>query len=182
MPKISAEIKNQIAALSKIELEEIVTKMAAKEKTVFDYLLVNYFEKETGENELFEKTKMDLDLLFRKSYKGFSEKLQLANMISACVKRINEFSKICKNKHLEADLLMYVLEIPFSLSTNMFGTCFTAYDYKVGLMVKRVITIVQTKLHPDYKIEYAEKINDYLTILHRTSNHIDFIYGLPKSI
>lgn len=70
MPKITTEIKNQIAALSKIDLEKLVIKMASKDKAIFDYLLVNYFEKETGENELFDKTKTDLDLLFSKSYKG----------------------------------------------------------------------------------------------------------------
>lgn len=73
---------------------------------------------------------------------------------------------------------MYVLEPVFMLPTNLLGSCFTACDYKVTLMLKRVITLVQTRLHPDYKIEYAEKINSYLTILHRTSNHID----LPQSI
>src|SRR5450755_4620861 len=106
MPKISPEIKKQITAISKAELEKIVMKMAAKDKTVFDYLLVNYLEKETGENELFEETKMDLDLLFRKSYKGFAKQLQLANMLSACMQRIKVFSGICKNKNLEADLVM----------------------------------------------------------------------------
>ena len=181
MPKISTEIKNRIATISKTELEKIIIKMAAKDKAVFDYLLVN-LEKETGENDLFEETKMDLDSLFRKSYKGFSKELQLANMLSACIKRINQFSKICKKRDLEADLMMHVLEFIFSHSTNLFGICFTAYDYRVALMINRVITIVQTNLHPDYKIEYAEKINKYLTILHRTSNHIDFIYGLPAQI
>jgi hypothetical protein len=182
MPKISPEIKKQIAGISKTELEKIVIKMAAKEKAVFDYLLVNYLEKETGENELFEETKMDLDFLFIKSYKGFAQQLQLANMLSACIQRINKFSKICKNKNLETDLVMYVLAPVFELPTGLLGTCFTACDYKVGLMVKRVVTLVQTRLHPDYKIEYAEKINNYLTILHHTSNHINVIFGLPKSI
>jgi hypothetical protein len=181
MPKISPEIKKRITAISKIELEKIVIKLAAKDKAVFDYLFVNYLEKETGENDLFEEAKMDLDLLFRKSYKGFAQQLQLANMISACVQRINGFSKICKNKNLETDLLMYVLELVF-MAPDLLGTCFTAYDYKVAQMVKRVITLVQTRLHPDYKIEYAEKINSYLTILHRTSRHIDFIFALPESI
>jgi hypothetical protein len=178
MPKISPEIKKQIAAISKTGLEKIVIKMAAKDKAVFDYLLVNYLEKETGENELFEEAKMDLDFLFTKSYKGFAQQLQLANMISACIQCINRFSKICKNRNLETDLVMYVLEAVFELPASLLGTCFTAYDYKVTLMLKRVITLVQTRLHPDYKIEYAEKINNYLTILHRTSNYIN----LPKSI
>jgi hypothetical protein len=182
MPKISSEIKEKIASLSKVELEKIVVRFASKDKAVVDYLLVNYFDKETGEIDLFEEAKRDLELLFRKSYKGISAEMKLANMVSACIKRINIFSKICKNKKLEADLLMYVLKFIFSLSTNLFGTCFTAFDYKVALLVKRLITLVEKKLHPDFKIEYADSINDYLRILHSTSNHNDFIYGLPQSI
>ena len=94
----------------------------------------------------------------------------MANMLSACIKRINEFTKISKNKALEADLLMYILEIPFSLNETMFGTCFTQYDTKVAMILKRLINVVTKKLHEDYKIEYEEKINNYLQILHRNSN------------
>jgi hypothetical protein len=123
-----------------------------------------------------------LEIIFRKRYKGFSEQLQLANMLRACIKRINEFTKISKNKVLEADLLLHILEIPFSLTTNMFGTCFTQYDTKVAMILNRLINIVTKKLHEDYKIEYEDKINDYLQILHRTSSHIDTVYNLPKAI
>lgn len=182
MTKISSDIKNQISLLSKKELETIVFKLAAKEKVVYNYLLVNYIDKDTGENDLFEQTKSALDLLFLKSYKGFSEQLQLANMLSACTKCISDFSKACKNKKLETDLLVHVLEYIFSLSTNFFNTCFTAYDYKVALMLKRVITLIENKLHPDFKIEYSEKINMYLKILHRTSNHINAVNSLPQQI
>ncbi len=123
-----------------------------------------------------------MEIIFRKRYKGFSEQLQLANMLRACIKRINEFTKISKNKVLEADLLLHILEIPFSLTTNMFGTCFTQYDTKVAMILNRLINIVTKKLHEDYKIEYEDKINDYLQILHRTSSHIDTVYNLPKAI
>ena len=182
MPRISAEIKKQIKELSHAELQQIVLKVAAKEKSVYDFLLVNYLDKASGEQELFDQTKADLDLLFRKGYRGFSEELQLANMLAACIKRINEFTKVSKNKVMEADLLMYILEVPFSLSTNLFGTCFTQYDTKVALIVKRLITLVTKNMHEDFRIEYAVTINDYLQILHRTSNHIDTIYLMPKTI
>ena len=129
-----------------------------------------------------KQAKEDLDSLFMKSYKGYTDQLRLANMLSACTKRINEFSKICKNKTLEIDLVMHVLEAIFSETTNLFGTCFTTFDYKVGVMVKRAITLIETKIHPDYKIEYSSKINSYLNVLHRTANHIDAIYGMPEAI
>ena len=182
MPRLTTEIKEQIKNLSHKELEQIVLKLAAKEKSVCDFLLVNYLDKESGEQELFEKTKADLDILFQKGYKGFSEQLQLANMLASCIKRINVFTKVSKNKILEADLLLYVLDTPFSLSTSLLGTCFTKYDTKVAMIVKRLITLVTKNLHEDYKVEYESAINDYLTILHRTSSHIDMVYNLPKAI
>ena len=112
----------------------------------------------------------------------FSEELKLANMLGACAKRVTEFSKNCKNKNLEADLLLYVLAIPFSLNPAMFGTCFTAYNYKVAALLKRLITLVDSKMHLDFKIEYQSKINGYLSVLHRYSSHLDYVYSLQKSI
>ncbi|HEY9170244.1 MAG TPA: hypothetical protein VIN72_12200 [Lutibacter sp.] len=163
-------------------MQEIVLKLTSKEKLIFDFVIINYLDKESGEKELFETAKVDIDLISRKRYNGHTQELQLANMLVACTKRVNEFTKVSKNKVLEADLLMHILDIPFSLSTNRFGTCFTKYDTKVAMIVKRLINIVTTKLHEDYKIEYEASINDYLKILHRTSNHINTVYNLPKEI
>lgn len=182
MPRLNAEIKEQIKKLDNKELQDIVLKLASKEKMVFDFLITNYLDKDSGEKKLFESTKTDLEIIFGKRYKGFAEQLQLANMLGACIKRINEFTKISKNPVMEADLLLHILDIPFSLTTNMFGTCFTQYDTKVAMIVKRLINVVTKKLHEDYRIEYVETINDYLKILNRTSSHIDTVYNLPKSI
>src|SRR6056297_2235727 len=176
MPRLSTEIKEQIKNLSKDDLQQIVLKLASKEKVAYDYLWINYLNKENGEQELFEKTKTEIDLLTYKQYKGFSEQLRLANMLAACVKRINEFKKISNNKIMEADLLLFVLdEIPFSLPTDFFGTCFTKYDTKVAQIVKRLITLVTKKLDEEYRADYEDKINHYLKILHQTSNHLDMI-------
>ena len=182
MAKVATVITTKIGELSKKELEKLVLKAAAKDKFFHDYLLVNYFEKEHGEQDLFEQAKAEIEILLHKNYKGFAEEIQLANMLGACAKRITEFSKICKNKSLEADLIMMVLEIPFSLSTNIFCTCFTAFNYKVVLLMKRIINLLQNKMHEDYQVQYREKINEYLTILHRTSDYLDYVNALPHDI
>ena len=182
MPRLSSEIREQIKELPKEKLEEIVVKMAAKEKSFFDFLIVNYLDKSGGENEMFEKTKTDLDIIFAKSYKGYAEQLKLVKMLNASIKRLSEFIKICKNKEMEADLLVYILEEIFGYPYNLLGTCFTTYDTRIGIILRRLMNHVQNKMHPDHFIGYQDKINRYLTILHRTSNHIDTIYTLPKSI
>lgn len=182
MPKVDTEMKKEIELLPKDDLIKLVIKAAGQSQDFFNYLLVNHIDKEGGEAHLFEQAKNDLQKLFFKGYKGFSDELRLANMLAACNKRIIEFSKSVKNKKLELDLIMIVLEVPFSMSTNSFTTCFTKYNYQVSLLVKKAITIIKTKLHEDYKLDYLPIINNYLDILHRTSNYLDYIYALPESI
>lgn len=182
MAKPASIISSGIGNLSKKELEKLVLKAASRDKSFHDYLLVNYFDKEFGEQDLFEQAKNDIDILITKRYKGFAEELQVAKMLSACLKRIVEFSKICKNKSLEADLILYVLYIPFSMSTNVFCTCFTAFNYKVVVLLKRLINIVQNKLHEDFMVEYRTVINQYLVILHRTCSYLDYVRVLPEKI
>ncbi|MEO7533930.1 MAG: hypothetical protein ABIU30_08795 [Ferruginibacter sp.] len=182
MAKPSDIISSQIKNISRKDLEKLVLKAAARDKAFHDYLLVNYFDKEFGEQDLFEQAKADLDLLFKKYYKGFAQEQKLANMLMACSKRIAAFAKVCRQKNLEADLVMYVLEIPFTLPLNLFGTCFTSYDYRVGLLVKKMIGLLNNKLHEDFELEYKTKINSYLKILHRVSGHVGTIYVLPKEI
>lgn len=182
MPRISRETKEEIANLSHAELLQIVLKMAAREKSVMDYVMVNYIDKEMGEEVLYEEAIADLNALMIKGYRGFSEQLQWANMLAACIKRINVFTRVSNNKRMEADLLVYLLEVPFSHTPDLFGTCFTRFDTKVAQILKRLITLVTKKLHADYRIEYEDKINNYLKVLHGTSNHLDMIYDMPQSI
>jgi hypothetical protein len=180
MKRSKTEIKALVNACSKSELAEIVIAMASR-KEYYDYLSVHFFDKQEGEVELYQKAIEDIDKLWIKRYKGFSEELRMANMIGACNKRVSEFAKISKNKKLEADLLMYILDDVFIHYSGSLGTCFTSFDSKVALTVRRVLTLLK-KLHPDYHIEYEEKINSCLDVLHRRSNHLDSVFKMPKSL
>ena len=182
MPRLKKEEREQIEKLSHKELTQIVVKAASMEKSVYDYIMINFLDKSSGEQELFEQTKENISRLFVKRYKGYSEQLQAKNMLSACIKSVNEFSRASKNKVLEAELLIYILDEAFSYPHDFFGTCFTAFDTKTAQILKRLITIVTKKIHEDYFIEYKDKINEYLKLLHRRSDHLDYIYRLPQSI
>lgn len=182
MAKINSLIKEETGRLSKKDLEKLVLKAASMNKQFHDYLLVNYIDKEYGEQDLFEVAKADLNVLYRKNYKGFSEELRLANMLAACNKRIVQFGKVCKNQSLQMDLLMEVLQVPFSLSPDYYGTCFTKFNYQVYLLVKKALTLLKTKLHEDYHIQYAPELNRYLTFLHEHSSHLDYVYDMPKAV
>ncbi len=174
-------LKEQLAVLSKKELIEIVHKLAGK-RFNYEFLLVNFLDKDGGEQTLFEEAKEDIDKLNEKEFKGRTQQHQLVKRLNACVKRIAEFTVETKSKKLEADLVLYVLELQFSLPNSIFGARFSGYDYKVGLLLKRLINIVKNKLHSDYFIDYQDAINDFLTKIHSTSNRINTIYDLPDRV
>ena len=181
MPRDKAILKEQLAQLSKKELVEMVLKLSAKRYN-YEFLLVNFLDKDGGEQALFEEAKEDIDRLWLKEYRGITVQKQHVNKLNACVKRINEFTVEAKSKKLEADLVLYVLELQFSNKVKVFGARISGYDYKVGLLLKRLIALVTKKLHPDYLIDYQEQINDFLNQLHKTSNRINTIKDLPQSI
>lgn len=174
-------LKDQLANYSKNELTEMLIKLAGKRYN-YEYLLVNFLDKEYGEQTLYDEAIEDVEMLCIKEYKGSTELKQLVKKLNACVKRINEFTIETKSKKLEADLVQYLLEIQFRDYSHAFGARVSGYDYKVGLLLKRLINLVSKKLHPDYFIDYQDKINEFLTILHRTSNRINTINELPKSL
>ena len=53
MPRLSKEIKDQIKSLPLSDLQDFALNIASKEKSAFDFLYVNYLDKESGEQELF---------------------------------------------------------------------------------------------------------------------------------
>jgi len=181
MPRDKAILKAQVNELSKKELVDIVLKLAGKRYN-YEYLLVNFLDKDGGEQTLFEDAKEAINILSNKDYKGRTIQHQLAKKLNACIKRIGEFTVETKNKKLETDLVLYVLEMQFANPSKVFGARFSGYDYKVGLLLKRLINLVTKKLHPDYLIDYQDKINEFLTKLHHTSDRINTIYDLPEQI
>lgn len=181
MAEVEQAVKEAIANLSKVELEKLVLKAAQQSKGFHDFLFSSYADQEVAKQALFDSAKEDLTFLFTKSYRGRTEELRVAALLSDCHKRITQFEKVCKDKEQVLQLVMYVLTIPFSLNSNMFCTCFTTYNRAVFLLVRKSISLL-TKVHEDFRIEYASKINEYLKVLHRTSNQLDYVYAMPHFI
>ena len=181
MSRDKAILREQLAQLSKKELVDMLLKLSVKRYN-YEYLLVNFLDKEGGEQTLFEEAKDDIARLCEKEYRGSTIQKQAVNKLNACVKRVTEFGIEAKSKKLEADLVLYVLELQFANPAKVFGARVSGYDYKVGLLLKRLIGLVSKKLHPDYLVDYQEKINEFLAMLHKTSNRINTIKELPERI
>ena len=65
MAKINPIIKDKIELLEKKELQKLVLKAASTSKQFHDYLLINYIDKEYGEQDLFDAAKSDLYMLYK---------------------------------------------------------------------------------------------------------------------
>lgn len=181
MPLNKTILKEQLAQLSKKELTDMVLKLAGKRYN-YEFLLVNFLDPDGGEQSLYEEALEDIGQLCKKEYKGRTLQHQRVKMLGACIKRISEFTVETKSKKLEADLILHVLEKQFAQPQRVFGAKFSGYDYKVGLLLKKLISIVTKKIHPDYLIDYEDKINDMLTRLHKTSDRVNTIKLLPEKI
>lgn len=182
MPKLDPVTREEIRALSKNDLEKIVLKFASQNKEVLDFIKVNYLNTDVGKKDLFEETKDNLDSLMKKQYVGRSPELKAARMLADCSYRITQFSKATNSKKLEADLIVYLLDNVFDSGYASQGTCFTAYDNKLRLLVSRLLTIVTKRLHPDLILDYRSKLNYFLKMLHEGSSQLDAVYNMPHEI
>jgi hypothetical protein len=179
---VTKEIKEKIASLSKEELVKIVLKSVSKDKLFMDYIQLTYFKNDINENDIFEEYKQKINKLIYKRYKGYAGEEKAAHFMTACNKELANFEKLSKNYELIVALILLVLEKASSDFDAGFGTCFTAFDYKFTLLLKKVIRIINTKMHEDMKIEYSQEINNYLKEIKENSAYLDYVYELPKEI
>lgn len=164
MPKITVEFKKQVRELSKNDLEKVILKFAGKDKFLWGYLQVYYLNPQSGAQELFEQTQEGLLNLFEKPFKGKSEAMRRTRSVTACLKYIADFTKIVKQPHLEAELIMQVIDYQFSLPSKL-GSYYQTYDNRMARTVKKLIELVRNKVHEDYHLEYADKIDSYISLL-----------------
>ena len=182
MPVLSKEFKLGIENIPVGHLQKLVLKLARSNKEVYDMINHKYLLKEEDGQELFDETKAKIDAhFFQFSSRGPIQK-SIARSMGKAIREINYYAKITGNKNKEADLLNYLLGETFSNYSDYLGTCWTAFDSKIGTTTKRFLNLVTKKLHEDLLLDYREDINNYLNILHRQCDHLDSIYLLPKSI
>lgn len=182
MPRLSKEFKQAIKEISVEELQKLVIQFTSKNKELYDYVNLHYVERADAEEQLFEGTmeKITDEILFL-GERGIVQK-NLAKAITKSVGYINHFVKVTKNKNKKADLLRNLLDNVFENYTDELGTCWTVFDSKLAFTTNRFYNLVTKKLHEDYRIEYRDNLNLYLESLHAKSNHLDYIYNMPKSM
>jgi len=80
MSRDKAILKEQVAELSKKELVDIVIKLAAKRYN-YEFLLVNFLDKDGGEKTLFEEAKEDIDQLCLREFNHSTSTRQKAECL-----------------------------------------------------------------------------------------------------
>lgn len=136
---------------------------------------------EDAKSEFFEETKENVICALMSPSRGNLHR-QIASCIDKSIKHINNYRDLTKDKKGEADLLNYLLTEIFNDYSQNLGTCFTVFDSKLARTVNRLFNLVNKNLHEDYKLEFEDDINRYLSVLHIKSNHLDFVYSMPEKI
>jgi hypothetical protein len=182
MPKLSKEFKQAIQEIPVDELQKLVMQFASKNNEVYDIINLKYVNGADAEDELYEEIiEKIIDEILFPGERGIVHK-NLAKAIAKSVGYINHFVKVTKNEIREAKLLLILLENVFENYTDELGTCWTVFDSKLAITTNRLYNLVTKKLHEDYLVEYAEPLNRFLELLHSRSNHLDYVYNMPKSV
>lgn len=181
MPRLSKEFSAAIEKLSHKDLIDIVKKSASKSQEIYRLIEINYFGDEDTLEKYFEETKNDVALEVAFIDLSGAPQNRIAKAIGKAIKLINEYVKVAKNPVHEAELLNIVLERVFTDYSRQLGTCFTVFDSKVAVTLRRFHNLVLNKLHEDYHIQYADSIDSYIKSLKATSRFLDSVYGLPDS-
>ena len=178
---LTKEIKQQISELPQEALSKLVIKIAAKDHVFLEYIKLTYFKNEINESEVFEAYKSKIHGLILKRYKGHANEEKAAHFMAACNKELMNFEKVSKNKEFLVELILVVLDCAQNDFGARFGTCFTAYEYKFSLLLKKAIKIITNQMHEDMILEKKDKINIYLSQI-KISKSIDYISALPNEI
>jgi hypothetical protein len=182
MPRLSKEFKQAIQEIPLKELQKLVMEFASKNPEIYDFINLQYVNGNDAEDDLFENIieKITDEILYP-GKRGIVQK-NLAKAIGKSVQYINHFVKVTKNEKREAELLLNLLDDVFENYTDELGTCWTVFDSKLAITTNRLFNLVTKKLHEDYRIEFAEPMNRFLEILQAKSNHLDYVYDMPKSM
>jgi len=182
MPRLSKQFKDAIRQIPTDDLQKLVIELAGKHKEIHDIINVRFVEKEDAGDELFETTKGDIEMeMVLLRGRGPVQK-SIASSMAWCVKQINHYAKVTKNKQGEADLLQVLIQKTFDLYVDELGTCWTVFDSKLAVTTKRFYTLVTKNLHEDLLMDYREALNRFLRLLHKNCNHLDFVFDMPEEV
>ena len=176
--KINDDLKEILFEQDKKVLVKLIFKQANKYPDFLSSLIMEFGDKEEYENELFDKYKtlISKELIAWTRYRV--PQLHNYHIIKNTVRQLNEFCKHCKNKNMEADLLMLILDHIFENYKTQLGTIYVKFDNKTAITLQRAINLVSNKLHPDYQNEYIDKLNSMVNILKISSTSLNSVFKL----
>jgi hypothetical protein len=176
------QIKPYIESLNLKEKDKLIVQLLRKNQEEMSRI---YYQKVASSGELdeyFDDTKEEILVCLDVNYSYGILQKNLAKGIAKANKTIKKYALVDKRPEKEAELLMFILDLLFEEYSNEFGTRWTAFDYRTGQTLSKLITLVSKKIHPDYRIEFEDRINNYLLEIKKLSSYNDFIYNLPDKL
>jgi|GEM_PF-1830887 len=178
------DIEPYLQSLSPKQKDKLLYQILKKDQDTVEKLYYNHIAGSDGLDDRYDEYKELVRAKLFDYYRARADELILAKAISEAKKVINEFKKIDKRPEKEAELLMVILEEVFDRppSDVRFGTCWTKYDHVVAQTLKRLITLIKTKLHEDHLMDYKPQIDKYVFRLKSASSFNDFVWELPDEL
>ena len=177
------DIKDYVLALPIKEKDKLLLKLLKKNKEEIDRIYLSEIADESALDVYFEEVKEEIhQYLVHEVFNRGNFHKNMARGIGKANKAIKSCASVVKKPEKEAELLMYILDIIFTDFSDELGTCWTTFDHKVAQTLSRAVTMASKKIHPDYRIEFEETLNNYLMRLKKTSSHLDYIYRMPDRI
>jgi hypothetical protein len=176
------QISPYLESLTAKQKDKLIHQLLKRDKEMIERLYLEHIATPIERDERFEYYKKEVEACMHTYYRAPCDELIMAKAISNAKKIIVQFAKLDKRPEKEAELLMDILKVVFDENPAQLGTCWTKYDHSVGQTIKKLITLIKSKLHEDYLIEYKEPLESYISRLKRTSSFNDSIYLLPDTI
>ncbi len=166
--------------LNQKEKDKLIINLLKKNKEEIKKIYYQFVALPKEIDDLFHDTKIEIEQEFFGIYYGVVQK-KLAKAIGNSNKIIKAYAAVDKRPEKEAELFLFILDILFENFSNEFGTCWTVYDSKTGQLMSKLLKKIK-KIHPDYIVEFEEKINNYIYRLKKIASHNDLIYNLPDKL
>lgn len=182
MKKTTKDIKDVVLSMPVKEKDKLLLQLLRKSPETIQKI---YYQNVSEKDEvitLMEDLKEEISSLLDQEYsKRGNEYKNMARGIAKASKEIARFKGVLSPEQ-ETEINMHLLDIIFTDLVSNLGTCWTVFDHKVTQTLSKTINLVTKKIHEDYRVEFEDKLNEYLRTLKKTSSHLDYVYILPDRI
>lgn len=181
MPVPSAEFKKALLRLSDKQKEALLLRAVRRDAELYDTLCFELLPDATTET-VFEQASDRIHELFNVAVTGRLLNRSLTKALQKATKEVARARRITKDKRLEIDLNLYMLQLIFDNYTGQFESVYAGFYTATARLAARTTQLVASNLHEDLWLEYKAEVDGYLQQLHGRSKSHGLKFALPREL